>query len=293
MRKTFAVLFFSMFIASNGFVLLTTSLYAAQSTITEADGTACMGEDRSKKQTENLAFEDAKRKAVEWTLTYLKTETVVNKYELRKDLIEAYSNAAIKIIQEIEKKWYRDESLGDCFKVKIKAEVIPDEKAIENISKTKQMSDDPSAPLSVKVWSDKKEYKGGENIKVYIKGNKPFYARVVYKDAGGNMAQLLPNLHRSGNYFNGGVIYEIPSGEDKFKLEVSPPFGEEDIIVYASTSPLGDIKLEAEGEIYQVKTKAGDVGDRTRGVKIKEKTGDKEVSASEFFEDKAMVMTER
>ena len=285
MTKVFISLILSIFLSSN--------LYAAQSTITEADGSACMGEDRSKKQTENLAFEDAKRKAVEWTLTYLKSETVVNKYELQKDLIEAYSNAAIKIIQEMEKKWYKDESLGDCFKVKIKAEVIPDEKAIENISKNNQMSDDPSAPLSIKVWADKKEYKSSDKIKVYIKGNKPFYARVVYKDAGGNMVQLLPNPHRGNNYFNGGTIYELPSGEDKFELEVTPPFGEEDIIVYASTSPLGDIELQAEGGIYQVKTKAGDIGDRTRGIKIKEKTGSKEGMPSDFFEDKVVVRTER
>ena len=285
MRKISLILFCSIFLSS--------ILYAAQSTITEADGSACMGEDRSKKQTENLAFEDAKRKAVEWTLTYLKSETVVNKYELQKDLIEAYSNAAIKIIQEMEKKWYKDESLGDCFKVKIKAEVIPDEKAIENISKNKQMTDDPSAPLSIKLWADKKEYKGSDKIKVYVRGNKPFYARVVYKDAGGNMVQLLPNPHRGSNYFNGGTIYELPSGEDKFELEVTPPFGEEDIIVYASTSPLGDIELQAEGGIYQVKTKAGDIGDRTRGIKIKEKTGSKEGMPSDFFEDKVVVRTER
>jgi len=285
MRKISLILFCSIFLSS--------ILHAAQSTITEADGSACMGEDRSKKQTENLAFEDAKRKAVEWTLTYLKSETVVNKYELQKDLIEVYSNAAIKIIQEMEKKWYKDESLGDCFKVKIKAEVIPDEKAIENISKNKQMTDDPSAPLSIKVWADKKEYKGSDKIRVYIKGNKPFYARVVYKDAGGNMVQLLPNPHRGNNYFNGGTIYELPSGEDKFELEVTPPFGEEDIIVYASTSPLGDIELQAEGGIYQVKTKAGDIGDRTRGIKIKEKTGSKEGMPSDFFEDKVVVRTER
>ena len=285
MTKVFISLILSIFLSSN--------LYAAQSTITEADGSACMGEDRSKKQTENLAFEDAKRKAVEYTLTYLKSETVVNKYELQKDLIEAYSNAAIKIIQEMEKKWYKDESLGDCFKVKIKAEVIPDEKAIENISKNKQMTDDPSAPLSIKLWADKKEYKGSDKIKVYVRGNKPFYARVVYKDAGGNMVQLLPNPHRGSNYFNGGTIYELPSGEDKFELEVTPPFGEEDIIVYASTSPLGDIKLEADGEIYQVMTNAEDIGDKTRGVKIKEKAGGKGISASEFFEDKVVVKTER
>ncbi|OGW13963.1 MAG: hypothetical protein A3K09_01935 [Nitrospinae bacterium RIFCSPLOWO2_12_FULL_47_7] len=256
MIKIFISLFFGLFIASN--------VYAAQSSITEAEGTACMGEDRAKKQTEKLAFDDAKRRAVEYTLTYLKSETVVNKYELEKDLIEAYSNAAIKIIQEMDKKWYKDESLGDCFKVKIKAEVIPDEKGMERISQNKESGDDPSAPLNVKAWTDKKEYKGDEKIKVYIKGNKPFYARVIYKDAGGNMVQLLPNPHRSNNYFNGGVIYEIPSGEDRFELEVFPPFGTEGIIVYGSSSQLGDVDLKALGDVYEIKTKEKDIGSNSR-----------------------------
>ena len=252
-----------------------------------------MGEDRTKKQTMEGALADAKRRAAEYTLTYLKSETVVNKYELEKDLIAAYANASIKIIEEMEKKWYKDESLGDCFKIKIKAEVVPDEKGMEKISQNKESVDDPSAPLNVKVWTDKKEYKGNEKIKVYIKGNKPFYARVVYKDAGGSMVQLLPNPHRSNNYFNGGTIYEIPSGEDKFELEVSPPFGSENVMVYASTSPLGDINLETEGGIYQVKTKEADVGDRTRGVKImgKEKAKESMPVPSEFFENTLTLKT--
>ncbi len=279
------LLIFSIFIASD--------LYAAQSSITEVEGSSCMGEDRSKKQTEKLAFDDAKRNAVEYTLTYLKSETVVNKYELEKDLIEAYSNASIRIIQEMDKKWYKDESLGDCFKIKIKAEVIPDEKGMEKIAQNKEAVDDPSAPLHINVWTDKKGYKEGERIKVYIKGNKPFYGRVVYKDAGGDMVQLLPNPYRKENYFNGGTIYEIPSGDDKFDMEVSPPFGQEDIIVYASTSPLGDINIEAEGGVYEVKTKSKDIGDMTRGVKLKDKIESKEPQTSEFYEEKAVVKTDK
>ena len=79
MWRIFFLLIFSIFIVSD--------LYASQSSITEADGTACMGEDRTKKQTMEGALADAKRNAVEYTLTYLKSETVVNKYELEKDLL--------------------------------------------------------------------------------------------------------------------------------------------------------------------------------------------------------------
>ena len=284
MSRLITVLILSMLLASN--------LYALQSTITESEGYACMGEDKSRKQTEQTALADAKRKAIEQVSTYIKSETHVKDFELEKDLVSAYANATVKIIQEIERGWYKDSSAGDCYKIKIKAEVIPDEKAIEKVSG--ETIDDPSAPLNVKLWTDKKEYKSSEKIKIYIKGNKPFYARVVYKDARGNMVQLLPNPYKTDNYFNGGVVYEIPSGNDKFELDVSPPFGKENITVYSSTSPVGDINLKAEGGVYQIKTKAKDIGSRTRGVALKEKGTDNEHKMpAEFSEADIVLKTEK
>lgn len=285
MTKIFISFILSLFFISN--------LYAAQSTIAQGEGYACMGEDKSRKQTEQAAVTDAKRKAIEQVSTYIKSETHIKDLELEKDLVSAYANATVKIIQEMEKGWYKDQSLGDCFKVKIKAEVMPDEKTMERVSKSKHTTDDPSAPLQVQVWTDKKEYTSGDKIKIYIKGNKPFYAIVLYKDVKGELLQLLPNPYRKDNYFSGGVIYEIPSGNDRFELEVSPPFGEENIYVYSSTSPLGDIKLKAEGGVYQVRTKEKDIGGMTRAVKLKEKTGSKASAASEFFEEKVVIKTGR
>lgn len=266
-------------------------LYAAQSTITEADGNACMGDDKSRKQTEQAALIDAKKRAVEFASTYIKSETQVKNFALEKDLLSSYANAEVKIVQELEKVWYKDASSGDCYKIKIKAEIVPDVKAMEALSKNTQLSDDPSAPLMVKAWTDKKEYQAGEKIKVYIKGNKPFYARVLYKEAGGELLQLLPNPYRTENYFNGGVMYEIPAGNDKFDLEVSPPFGEENVIVYASTSPLGEIGVQTRGGVYQVKTKARDIGVQSRGVTLTGKSDAKSGGASEFFEDNVVVKT--
>lgn len=273
------------------FILSSSYAYASQSTITEAAGYACMGEDRSRRQTELAALEAAKRNAIEFASTYMTSETHVKNFELEKDLVSAYANATVKIIKELEKSWYKDVNAGDCFRVKIKVEVIPDEKAMEKVSKRKDVADDPSAPLHVRLWADKKEYKSGDRMKIYIKGNKPFYARVIYKDAAGEMVQILPNPYRNENYFQGGVIYEIPSGNDKFDLEISPPFGEENIIVYASTSPLGEIDLHSQGGVYFVKTKANDIGTRTRGIKLTGKPTGKSSYASEFYEDKAEVKT--
>ena len=276
--------------------ILATSLlenisYSSQSTITEIEEYACMGYDKSRKQTEEEALTNAKRKAVEYASTYIKSETRVKDFQLEKDLIEAYANATVKIIQELERTWYRDSSSGDCFRIKIKAEVLPDEKAMTKIAREKGSADDPSAPLNVQVWTDKKEYGKGEKIKIYVKGNKPFYARVAYKDAQGKILQLLPNPFRKDNYFNGGVVYEFPSGNDRFELEVTPPFGEEGIIVYAGTNPLGEIDLKTSGSVYEVKTKQQDIGIKTRAVTIRPKEGAPGSGASEFFEGKATLKT--
>jgi len=269
------------------------SIYAAQSTITDAEGYSCMGSDKSRRQTEQQALAEAKRTAVEKTLSYFKSETQVKDLQLEKDVIGAYANATISIIQELDKAWYKDPSSGDCYRMKIKAEVTPDEKAMQKITAGTTVVDDPAAPLHVQVWTGKKHYQQGEKIKVYLKGNKPFYARLLYKDAGGNLVQLLPNPFRKENYFNGGVIYELPSGNDKFDLEVSPPFGQEDIILYTSTLQLGDLRLENKGEIYQVKTEIKDIGINTRGVKVSQTGNNKSNTAAEFFEEKAVVNTGR
>lgn len=272
-------------------IFLAASVFAAQSTIKIADGSACMGDDKSRKQTETAAMADAKRSAIESVQTYVSSATEVKDFELQKDLVSAYANATVAVIEELQKGWYKDPSLGDCYKVKIKMEVIPDEKAMKKATDT--ALDDPSLPLNVKVWSDKVTYREGEKIKIYLKGNKPFFARVIYRDATKNNLQLLPNPYRQDNYFQGGVIYEIPSGIDKYELEVNPPFGEESIMIYASISELGDLNLKQEGSVYTVKTKPQDIGIKTRSVKIKDVSQGTAQKPAEFSEGAVVVKTKK
>ena len=272
------------------FFVFSNNLYAAQSAITEAEGYSCAGDDKSRKQTELSAMTEAKRTAVENAVSYIKSETKVKDYQVEKDVVEAYSNATVKVIEIKERNWYKDERSGDCYRIKIKAEIIPDEKAMSTIASNQATADDPAMPLNVKIWTDKKQYKNKEQIKIFLKGNRPFYARVLYVNVKGESIQLLPNPTRSDNYFNGGVIYEIPSGNDRFELEVNPPFGEEKIIVYASSTELGNINLQAAGSVYEVKTDSQDVGVKTRGILLKEKTAGTKPAES-FFESKVTIKT--
>jgi hypothetical protein len=252
-----------------------------------------MGAEKSRKQTEQAAMADAKRNAAERAMTYLRSETQIKDSAVEKDLIDAYSHATVKVIQDLDKTWYKDAAAGDCYRTKIKAEVMPDERVIQQLVKGKNLTEDPSAPLNVTLWAGKREYRQGEKIKIYLKGNKPFYARLLYQDAEGKIVQLLPNPFRRENYFNGGVIYELPSGNDKFDLEVSPPFGQEDIIIYTSTAPLGDLRLETKGDVYLVRTETKDIGINTRGVKVSQTGDGKAKAAAEFFEERIAVSTGR
>lgn len=144
-------------------------------------------------------------------------------------------------------------------------------------------------PLAVQVWTERKIYRAGEIIKVFIKGNKDFYARVVYRDAGGNLVQLLPNTYRSENRFTAGKTYAIPDDRDRFDLEVGEPFGQESIILFAATTPIENLRGEdIGGGLTLLPGSLEGIRDTTRGIALKERPGG---GKAEFAEASAELKT--
>lgn len=285
-----------MRIAALSLLLLYASLsFAGSSSITEADGESCMGDDKSRRQTEQVALEAAKRMAIEYSSTHISSTTVVENFQLKQDIVEAFNQAEVKILDILEEKW-QDPNVGDCFTIRIKAEVVPSDRVMQSVDSSTMLSD-PRLPLNVNLWvnSQDETYTEGENMKVYLQGNKPFYARLIYVDAEGNNVQILPNQHRSANYFAGSTIFEVPTGEDGFQLTISPPFGKEQLILYASTSPLGSIATAEAGEdVYLVTEKPQEIAAKTRGIKIKKPTEEdkkKQAEVAEFAEAKVDITT--
>ncbi len=266
-------------------VLVLSDVCADQSIITEVEGYSCTGKKKLTKKAQKAALENSKKKAREYALSYIKGD----KPGLEEHVIEAYSRAHIKILHSKDLGWYKEKKSGNCFKVSILAEVIPDKKAMERVTADTQLPENPAGPLHIQFWTDKKEYENGEKIKIYFKGNKSFYARVLYKDTKKILSQLLPNPYRQDNYFNADTVYEIPSDTDKFELEAMPPFVEENIIMYASMAQLGDLDLETRGSVYRIKTTEKDIGDKTRKIKLKDNSDGNTALSSEFFEKNIII----
>lgn len=72
------------------------------SVILEVEGHACMGDERSRKETRLMAITETKRKAAEMALTHISSEIKMEDFTISSDIVDAYSRARVKIIEERE-----------------------------------------------------------------------------------------------------------------------------------------------------------------------------------------------
>lgn len=98
-------------------------------------------------------------------------------------------------------------------------------------------ADEAQLPLAISLSAEQQRYRAGDALQVRIEANKRFFARLIYVDAAGNHIQLLPNVARSDNAFEGNTPYLVPGPFDQ-PLTVAPPFGREHVVLQASAEPL-------------------------------------------------------
>ena len=249
-----------------------------RSMIRSVDGYAFLSEDMTLAETRATAFANAKRQAVEMVRTYIKSKTKVEDFVLKSDKITASAEGAVTILEQ------KDHGVEDNtrYHVWIKAEVEYDLNPKGQGAKEHEM--DADAPLTVKVWTSKKQYKDGDNINIVVQGNRNFYARIVNISSDGTIIQLLPNAYRKINFFEAGKIYKIPDQGDLFSLTVSPPYGEDQIVVYASPVPLGRVDMEEIGQgLSRYRGTRSAFAAKTRGIAVVGGAADTEPGA-EFYE---------
>jgi hypothetical protein len=249
-----------------------------RSLIRSVDGYAFLSEDMTLSDTRAAAFANAKRQAVEMVRTYIQSKTKVENFVIKSDKITSSAEGAVTILEQ------KDYGIVENtrYHVWIKAEVEYALKPKAQGEKEDEM--DPDAPLTVKVWTSKKEFKEGDNIVIFVQGNRNFYARIVDISSNGDIIQLLPNDYRQIAYFKADKVYMIPDQGDLFALTASPPFGEDQIVVYASEVPLGRVDMEQVGQgLTRYGGTRSAFAAKTRGITVMG-SGSGSDSGTEFYE---------
>lgn len=94
-----------------------------------------------------------------------------------------------------------------------------------------------SADFNVDVWTDKKEYRAGENVYFYFKADRDCYVTLFDVGTSGKMKVLFPNAIHRESFIQANKVYRIPGQNYGFDISVSGPVGIERIKVIASETP--------------------------------------------------------
>ncbi|MBM3568756.1 MAG: DUF4384 domain-containing protein [Alphaproteobacteria bacterium] len=236
----------------------------SRTAIAEADGQMAVGDDTPLGRARDTARNMAIQRAAEKIGAHLKSFTRVKDLEFDIQVVETSNAARYRILEE------KDLGLGTdrIYRFWVKGEFVVrlQDANSERVQRALQSAE---APLSLKLWTERKTYRAGETIVVRMQGNKPFFGTILYRDVSGDTVQLLPNRFRYANFFPGGAPVQVPDRGDQFELKVQPPFGVEQLRVYASTCPLGDIGgKEIEGGMKMVTVDQKDLGLRMRGIGV-------------------------
>jgi len=202
-----------------------------RSVILSADGYAVRDEGKSLEAARRAACAEARRKILEKARKYLDEVTRVDGVKLAVTLEKAASK---RFVSELEKKDYGIDEEGR-YRVRLKGEV---RYSLSNDETCREALLMPSAPLTIALWTDKRDYKEGETMTVFFRGNRDFYGKILLKDTAGTIVQVLPNNYRQISFFEKGKTYTVPGEGDRCDLRVHPPFGTETIFVCASDAAL-------------------------------------------------------
>jgi len=139
-----------------------------RSCIQPVGGYAYLSENMTLAQTRAAAFANAKRQALEAGRTYIQSKTKVKDFEVEYDLVWSDAEGAVSILEQ------KDHGVKDNIRyhVWIKAEVEYDLKPKGQQAAQEHVMD-KAAPLTVKVWTSKKQYNHGESPVGWVEERNP------------------------------------------------------------------------------------------------------------------------
>lgn len=91
---------------------------------------------------------------------------------------------------------------------------------------------DRGRSINASVWTDRKDYRVGEKVRISYRVNTDAYVIIFSTDAEGKTRQIFPNYYDKDNFVRGGRTYTLPN--KGYSLEAVPPRGTETITILAS-----------------------------------------------------------
>lgn len=89
---------------------------------------------------------------------------------------------------------------------------------------------------------DVNHFQEGDRLSFLISLNRDAYITVIYKNAKGEIIQLLPNRNQQKTFYKSGLFLSIPDAGSAFSFKIQAPFGRETLWVFASDLPLPELK---------------------------------------------------
>jgi len=90
---------------------------------------------------------------------------------------------------------------------------------------------------------DKANFIKGDEIHFLLSLSQKSHVLLLYQDANQQLWQLFPNRLRSETTLPPGDFMSFPTREDGIKIVVGPPYGREQVLLYASDLPLPELNF--------------------------------------------------
>lgn len=84
----------------------------------------------------------------------------------------------------------------------------------------------------------------GDVISFLLSLDQDAWVYLFYRDAKDNVIQIVPARHLSTHFYRKGLFMPFPATQKAFQLKIEAPFGEEQLLVFASDN--ADIKLSGK-----------------------------------------------
>jgi hypothetical protein len=90
---------------------------------------------------------------------------------------------------------------------------------------------------------DQQSYIEGDQIQFLLSLGSDAYVYMYHVDTRGAITMLIPDARQQGHFYNAGYFMTLPEYDNGYRFNVSAPFGEHNVWVFASDADISDAEV--------------------------------------------------